>query len=200
MVTDTITTPSGETVRVRTAQARTLAESLSGYGHAIPQPVTPEWIEQAAAKGMVRKADLVDGGWYIGCCRNAYMARWFANGVQQPRVRWALSYEGQEHWRSKVLSRVIAEHRVGGARRADDVCGGNGVHWTATLHAADCEDPTCPGLDAEGGCRHPTPDEPVRGTFIHLREKFGSVFSEAINHPEDDDGWDLFVPTMLALT
>lgn len=30
--------------------------------------------------------------------------------------------------------------------------------------------------------------------FIHWRTKFGSVFTEEINHPENDDGFDLFVP------
>lgn len=33
-----------------------------------------------------------------------------------------------------------------------------------------------------------------RGRFIYLRTKFGSTFAEEINHPEDDDGFDLFVP------
>jgi hypothetical protein len=30
--------------------------------------------------------------------------------------------------------------------------------------------------------------------FEYIREKFGSVFKEKINHFEDDNGYDLFVP------
>jgi hypothetical protein len=30
--------------------------------------------------------------------------------------------------------------------------------------------------------------------FIYVREKFGSTFNEEIKHPEDDDGYDLFIP------
>ena len=33
-----------------------------------------------------------------------------------------------------------------------------------------------------------------RQKFIHLRTKFGKTFAEEINHPEDDDGFDLFIP------
>lgn len=30
--------------------------------------------------------------------------------------------------------------------------------------------------------------------FIHWRKKFGSVFAEIISHPEDDTGFDVFIP------
>jgi hypothetical protein len=30
--------------------------------------------------------------------------------------------------------------------------------------------------------------------FWYIRHKFGQFFMEAICHPEDDDGYDLFVP------
>lgn len=30
--------------------------------------------------------------------------------------------------------------------------------------------------------------------FVHVREKFGYYFLESIGHPEDDDGFDFFVP------
>ena len=33
--------------------------------------------------------------------------------------------------------------------------------------------------------------------FVYIREKFGSKFPETINHPEDDDGYDLFLPFSL---
>lgn len=32
------------------------------------------------------------------------------------------------------------------------------------------------------------------GTFEYIRYKFGSAFPEEINHYEDDDGYDVFVP------
>lgn len=31
--------------------------------------------------------------------------------------------------------------------------------------------------------------------FTYMRTKFGHTFPEDINHPEDDDGFDLFTPT-----
>lgn len=34
----------------------------------------------------------------------------------------------------------------------------------------------------------------ARNEFVYIRTKFGSRFSEGINHPEDDNGFDLFVP------
>ena len=30
--------------------------------------------------------------------------------------------------------------------------------------------------------------------FYYIRNKFGNFFIERINHPEDDDGYDLFIP------
>ena len=30
--------------------------------------------------------------------------------------------------------------------------------------------------------------------FFIIRTKFDKVFAEEINHPEDDEGWDLFIP------
>lgn len=32
--------------------------------------------------------------------------------------------------------------------------------------------------------------------FTYERYKFGSIYIEAINHYEDDDGYDVFVPVM----
>ena len=61
---------------------------------------------------MIDKASLEDGGYYLGVCRNSYIAKWIEK----------------------------------------DNC------------------------------------------FYYLRTKFGNTFMEKINHPEDDDGWDLFIP------
>ena len=36
--------------------------------------------------------------------------------------------------------------------------------------------------------------------FWYLRTKFGDVFAEKINHPEDDNGYDLFIPETLINT
>ena len=33
-----------------------------------------------------------------------------------------------------------------------------------------------------------------KGVFTYIRSKFGSTFPEDINHPEDDNGFDLFTP------
>ena len=32
------------------------------------------------------------------------------------------------------------------------------------------------------------------GVFFIMRKKFSSTFIEKINHPEDDNGYDLFIP------
>lgn len=32
------------------------------------------------------------------------------------------------------------------------------------------------------------------GRFVHIRHKFGDSFPESINHPEDDNGYDFFIP------
>jgi hypothetical protein len=32
---------------------------------------------------------------------------------------------------------------------------------------------------------------------VYWRRKFGDKFTEEINHPEDDDGYDLFTPTSM---
>ena len=34
----------------------------------------------------------------------------------------------------------------------------------------------------------------AKDCFVYLRTKFNAKFEEEINHPEDDDGFDLFVP------
>jgi len=47
-----------------------------------------------------------------------------------------------------------------------------------------------------GYCRNAIGDLAVwfNGKFVYIREKFGAFFPEEINHPEDDDGFDLFLP------
>lgn len=37
----------------------------------------------------------------------------------------------------------------------------------------------------------------AQNCFFHLRLKFSRLFKEKINHPEDDDGFDLFFPTAI---
>lgn len=34
----------------------------------------------------------------------------------------------------------------------------------------------------------------AENVFIHWRKKFGSVFLEIISHPEDESGFDVFIP------
>lgn len=38
----------------------------------------------------------------------------------------------------------------------------------------------------------------TQGKFWYMRTKWSATFPEKINHPEDDNGFDLFVPTELA--
>ena len=47
-----------------------------------------------------------------------------------------------------------------------------------------------------GECRNANMAIWVKGTnkFVHQRTKFGSVFLEEIEHPEDDIGYDVFIP------
>jgi hypothetical protein len=45
-----------------------------------------------------------------------------------------------------------------------------------------------------GTCRNASEARWVDGKFIYTRHKFGYIFDEKINHFEDDNGFDLFVP------
>lgn len=47
--------------------------------------------------------------------------------------------------------------------------------------------------DANGKPRVGVEDGPT-GRFVHIRTKFGGSFPESINHPEDDNGFDFFIP------
>lgn len=54
--------------------------------------------------------------------------------------------------------------------------------------------------DAEGECRFYDPKFgkdvvlKERGRFVYIRTKFGCQFPESINHPENDNGFDFFIP------
>jgi hypothetical protein len=50
------------------------------------------------------------------------------------------------------------------------------------------------GAYYEGDCRNASVARWNGSHFIYRRVKFGDAFFEEINHPEDDDGFDLFVP------
>jgi hypothetical protein len=43
----------------------------------------------------------------------------------------------------------------------------------------------------------PSPQGKKGPCFYHMREKFNDIYVERINHPADDDGFDLFVPLLL---
>jgi len=45
-----------------------------------------------------------------------------------------------------------------------------------------------------GNCRNASVARWQGNCFIHWRRKFSDVYEEEINHPEDDDGFDVFVP------
>ena len=88
-------------------------KELSNYERiSFPIPLSPEDLEAAYQKGMLRKSQLHDGAYYLGYCRNAFVAKW----------------------------------------------------------------------------------EEKEQAFYYMREKFGNIFPERIFHPEDDNGYDLFIP------
>lgn len=54
-----------------------------------------------------------------------------------------------------------------------------------------------PGKTYLGECRNAEEAVWNGSVFIYQRYKFGDVFPEEINHFEDDNGYDLFVPVKL---
>ena len=50
------------------------------------------------------------------------------------------------------------------------------------------------GQEYIGNCRNATKAIWKGEYFVYLRYKFGDEFYEKINHYEDDDGYDVFVP------
>lgn len=60
------------------------------------------------------------------------------------------------------------------------------------LRKSDLED----GAYYRGYCRHATVAmwSAEKNCFIYMRQKFERRFPDEINHPEDDNGFDLFVP------
>lgn len=50
------------------------------------------------------------------------------------------------------------------------------------------------GLEYGGECRNADRAVWNGQRFVYRRYKFGDVFDEEINHFEDDDGYDVFVP------
>lgn len=52
------------------------------------------------------------------------------------------------------------------------------------------------GVTYTGHCRNASQAvwHADKGKFIYQRQKFGQTFSEDIVHPQDDEGYDVFVP------
>lgn len=50
------------------------------------------------------------------------------------------------------------------------------------------------GHGYQGYCRNATLAFWNGNDFMYLRQKFGQLFPEHIPHPEDDNGYDIFVP------
>lgn len=67
----------------------------------------------------------------------------------------------------------------------------NNSEWEI-LSKAELED----GVTYEGNCRNASKAvwNAEKQRFIYMRFKFGDTFEEEINHPEDDDGYDVFKP------
>ena len=51
-----------------------------------------------------------------------------------------------------------------------------------TYYLGHCRNAKVARWDAEGA------------VFVYMRSKFGSRFAETINHPADDNGYDIFLP------
>ena len=56
------------------------------------------------------------------------------------------------------------------------------------------KDKLIPGCKYEGACRNASIAVWTGSKFIYKRTKFGATYDEEINHFQDDDGSDLFVP------
>lgn len=50
------------------------------------------------------------------------------------------------------------------------------------------------GITYQGNCRNTNEAIWDLDAFIYTRYKFGTTYLETINHYEDDDGYDVFVP------
>lgn len=50
------------------------------------------------------------------------------------------------------------------------------------------------GITYKGNCRNASEAIWDVDKFVYTRYKFGSTYLETINHYEDDDGYDVFVP------
>lgn len=50
------------------------------------------------------------------------------------------------------------------------------------------------GITYKGNCRNASEAIWDVDKFVYTRYKFGSTYFETINHYEDDDGYDVFVP------
>lgn len=50
------------------------------------------------------------------------------------------------------------------------------------------------GQEYMGNCRNASKAEWTGDHFVYRRYKWGDIFLEDINHYEDDDGYDVFVP------
>lgn len=53
------------------------------------------------------------------------------------------------------------------------------------------------GREYDGDCRNAGRAKWLGDKFVYIRRKFGYSYEETINHFEDDDGFDLFVPMKL---
>jgi hypothetical protein len=52
------------------------------------------------------------------------------------------------------------------------------------------------GKTYKGKCRNADKAkwDAKRQCFVYMRTKFGDTYEDTCKHPEDDDGYDLFVP------
>lgn len=77
----------------------------------------------------------------------------------------------------------------------------NNLRIFASIHGVDIErcrpvpkSELMNGITYQGRCRNTTEAIWDVDKFVYIRHKFGSSYPEEINHYEDDDGYDVFIP------
>lgn len=84
----------------------------------------------------------------------------------------------REHFRKPMADNAIANAVADGMIPKADLIDGR-------LYFGHCRNADLARWDTE------------KQVFIYIRVKFGNKFEEEINHPEDDNSFDLFVPVEL---
>lgn len=112
----------------------------------------------------------------------------FVDNMEQADVRAGRQMQAPDSavYRARAINKYCGRYRPFHVRGAI-ACG--------MIAKADLED----GAVYLGNCRNAVHDlakwNAEKGMFTYVREKFGRRYHEDIYHPEDDNGFDVFVPT-----